>query len=228
MNRTFKSLALAAASAAVLSACGGLIGLSEPVEVETAFGFGGGVAVELAAPASTGIVAAQTGATYTDSIDETFTIEAADVPSMLTGLVRIDAVSETLSLGTSLTVNTAAANDFPASFVATGAVLSDLTIIRNGATILGPLSFTGFGSASMTFTSVGTCEGVTSCAYAATTQVDLLEIGLTAAAANSYAKTIIQGGTYRVVADFELDVDPAFPAGSTISAVVIGTGALIE
>lgn len=228
MNRTLRNLALATASAAVLAACGGLFPLPEPIEVETAFGFGGGVAVELEAPATTGVVAAQTSATYADSIDETFTIDAADVPSILTDLVRIDGVSETLSLGTSLTVDTAAANDFPASFTASGATLSNLTIIRNGATILGPLSFTGFASASMTFTADATCVGVTTCSYAATTQVDLLEIGLTAAAASSYAKTIIRGGTYRVVADFALDVDPALPAGATISAVVVGTGALIE
>lgn len=228
MNRTLVNLALAAAIVAVLTACGGLIGLPEPVEIETAFGFGAGIGVELEAPASTGVVAAQTGATYSDAIDETFTIAAADVPSVLTGLVRIDGVSETLSLGTTLTVDASAASDFPASFTASGATLSDLTIIRNGATILGPLSFTGFASASMTFAAVGTCDGVTSCTYVASTQVDLLEIGLTAAAASSYAKTIIQGGTYRVLADFSLDVDPALPTGATISAIVVGTGASIE
>lgn len=228
MNRTFRRLVLASASAAVLSACGGLIGLPEPIEIDTAFGFGGGVAVELTAASPAGIVAAQTGATYGDSIDETFSIDAADVPTILKGLVRIDGVSETLSLATSLTVATGTPSDFPASFAASGASLGDLTIIRNGATILGPLSFTGFASASMTFAAVGTCEGVTSCTYVATAQVDLLEIGLTAAAANGYAKTIIQGGTYRVLADFSLDVDPSLPTGTTISAIVIGTGALIE
>ncbi len=228
MNRMLKSLALAAASTVVLSACGGLIPLTEPVEVETAFGFGGGIGVELEAPAPTDVAPAQAGATYAGPIDETFTIEAADVPSILTGLVRIDGVSETLSLDSAITVETATASDFPASFTASDATLSDLTIIRNGATILGPLSFTGFASASMTYTAAGVCEGVTSCTYAATTQVDLLEIGLTAAAASNYAKTIIQGGTYRVTADFALDVDPALPGGATVSAVVVGTGALIE
>lgn len=228
MTKAIRSLALAAAGALLLSACGGFIPLSEPIEVETAFGFSDGIGVELEAPAATGIATAQTGATYTDSIDETFTIDAADVPSILAGAVRIDGVSETLSLDSNITVSTVGESDFPASFTASGATLSDLTIVRNGATILGPLSFTGFASASMTYTATGACDGVTSCTYAATAEVDLLEIGLTAAAANNYAKTIIQGGTYRVTADFGVDVDPALPAGATISAVVVGTGALIE
>jgi hypothetical protein len=228
MNRTLRNHVLAAASALALTACGGLIGLPEPVELETAFGFGGGIAVDLTAATPSAVAAAQAGATYEGSIDETFAVDAADIPSILQGLVRIDGVSETLSLDTSLTVATAAASDFPASFTASGATLSDLTIIRTGATILGPLSFTGFASASMTFAAVGPCDGVTACTYAAATQVDLLEIGLSAAAANAYAKTIIAGGTFRVQADVALDVDPALPTGATISAIVVGTGAVIE
>lgn len=228
MKRPFRHLLLATATAALLTACGGLIGLPEPVDIPTAFGFGDGVAVELAAVAPAGVVAAQTGATYEGSIDETFTISATEIDPILRGLVRIDGVSETLSLATTLTVATDAAADFPASFVASGATLSGLTIQRNGATILGPLSFTGFASASMTFTAVAACESVTSCAYTASNQVDLLELGLSGAAANTYAKTIIGGGTFRVMADFALDVDPALPAGATISTVVVGTGAILE
>jgi hypothetical protein len=228
MTRTLRTLVLTVAGAALLAACGGLIGLPEPVEVDTAFGFGEGIAVDLTSAAPAGIAAAQASATYEGSIDETFTISSADVPGILQGLVRIDGVSETLSLTTSVTVVTAAPSAFPASFTASDASLTDLTVLRNGATILGPLSFTGLSSASMSFTAGGACDGVTSCTYTAAAQVDLLELGISGATANTYAKTIIDGGTFRVQADFALDVDPALPVGATIEAVVVGTGAIIE
>lgn len=228
MSKTIRSFVLVTAGALLLSACGGFIGLPEPQAIPTAFGFGEGIAVDLTAVETTGFAPAQTGATYSAQIDQSFAIDAADLPAILTTIARIDGVSETLTLETTLTLTNATASDFPASFVVSNARIEDLTVLRNGNPLIQGLDFDGPADAEMTFTANAACDAATSCTYTASNQVDLLEIALTGGTANDYAKTIIEGGNFTVQATFSVDVDPALPAGTTIEAVVVGTGALLE
>lgn len=228
MTKTIRSFVLVTAAALLLSACGGLIGLPEPQTIPTAFGFGEGIDVDMTAVDTTGLAPAQTGATYSAQIDESFAIDATDLPAILTTIARIDGVTETLALETTLTLTNTNPSDFPQSFVVSNARIEDLTVLRNGNPLIQGLDFDGPADAEMTFTTDAACDAATSCTYTASNQVDLLEIGLTGGTANDYAKTIIDGGNFNVQATFSVDVDPALPSGTTIQAVVVGTGALLE
>jgi len=230
MTRLVRTLSLLVAAALVLSACG-LIPLPEPVELDTAFGFGDGIEIDLTASGvAEGAIAPSAVATeFSGGFNETFEVEEAEIPAILKTLVRIKSVSETITLGTTITVtNPVETEEFPATFSVSDASIADLEVYRGTSKLLGPLAFSGIAGASIEFTSVGDCSSAVSCTYEADILVDLLELQVSGSTASNLAKAIADGGTFRVEGTFAIVVDPGLPVDATVSAVIVGTGAIVE
>lgn len=230
MNRLVRSLSLVVTSGLLLSACG-LVPLPEPVPIDTAFGFGDGIAVNLTA--DTGEAAAVTPAalatSFSGAFNQTFVVREARIPPVLKTLVSIKRVSETITLDAAITVAVPVASDeFPASVTASNAYISNLQLHRGTRKVAGPLAFAGIGDASIEYLRLGACSGVLTCTYNAPILVDLLELSMTGGTASTVAKAIADGGTFRVEGTFGISFDPGLPANATVAAVIVGTGGFVE
>jgi len=202
------------------------------VAIDTAFGFEDGVAVSLvgAAEASGAIAPAAVAASYAGAFNQAFVVNGADIPPILRTLVRIRAVTETITLGVSITVTNPTAADFPAALTVSEASMSGLQVYRGTSRVAGPLSFSGIEDESIVYEGVADCTAVTSCTYAAAVLVDLLELRVSGRTASNLAKAIADGGTFRVEGTFGIVIesDPGLPADATVQAVIVGTGAVVE
>jgi hypothetical protein len=229
MSHVVRSLSLLVASVMLVSACG-LVPLPEPVGIDTAFGFGDGIAVNLTADAgpSAAVMPAALATSFSGAFNQTFVVEAADIPPILKTLVRIKGVSETITLDTAITVANPVATDFPVAFTVSDASISGLQLYRGTSKIAGPLGFTGIGDASIEYLRLGACSGTLTCTYNAPILVDLLELSVSGGTASTIAKSIADGGTFRVEGTFGIAVDPGLPATATVAAVILGTGAYVE
>ena len=231
MTRFVRSLTILVAGALLLSACG-LIPLPGPVEVDTAFGFGDGVPVELTAVAAEFAAVAPAlvplATDFSGPFNEVFVVDSADIPSILKTLVRIQGVSETITLGSVITVTNPTQTTFPAEFTVSDASISGLNVYRGTTKVVGPLDFAGIAGAEFEYVASGACVDSFTCTYAADFPVDLMELGVSGGVATSLAKAIADGGTFRVEGTFAIVIDPGLPADATASAVIVGTGAFIE
>jgi hypothetical protein len=220
MSRLARTFAVAALAVTFLAACS--LPLPDPIELEGGvFGLDG-VEVELAAIAPASITPLAT-AVFSGQIDEAYTVSTGDIPAVLQNLFAVASIDEEIGLGVNITLTSA--GDLPASFTVTAASLTNVFVEKGTQTIFTG-DFSSVAGGTMTFSREGVCTGV--CAYSASATAALVDVSLTGNAADDLANEIIAGGSFNVTADFAVTVNPALPDDTTISAVLVSLGAVLE
>lgn len=226
MSQTVRSLALAAAGAVLLSACGVLNALIPDQTVsEGVLGIGSaGVPVPLyAEPSGADVGAAQfVNATV---FTGTFDLGSVDVDAVdeLPSFVEADAITETLALGDSVVVTyptTASAGSFTlVELAVTGSIT-----ISGSEYALPVLTATGL---SVLFDDEDCTAGV--CTYGTASDLPEFDVALAAAAVAAYSDLLQDGGSISA----ELTVtatlaSPGLPVDAEVVVTIESLGAVIE
>lgn len=220
MSRFARTFAVAALAVTFLAACS--LPLPEPIELEGGIFGLDGVEVELAALAPSGLAPlATTG--FSGTINEAYTVNAADIPAVLQNLFAVASINEEIGIGVDIVATSA--SELPASFTVTGASLSNVVVLKDTETIFTG-DFSTVAGGSMTFSRVGVCTGV--CSYSASATSALVDVSLSGNAADDLATEIIEGGNFSVTADFAVTVTPALPDDTTVDVVLVSLGAVLE
>lgn len=220
MSRPVRIFAAAALAVAFLAACS--LPLPEPIELEGGIFGLDGVEVELTAVVPASITPLAT-TVFAGVIDEAYEVTEGDIPAVLRNLFEVASIDEEIGLGVNLTVTSA--GELPASFTVTAASLTEVVVKKGTQTIFSG-DFSSVAGATMTFSRAGVCTGV--CDYTASATAALVDVSLTGSQADDLAKEVIEGGSFTVTAVFQVTVNPALPDDTTISAVLVSLGAVLE
>lgn len=220
MSRLVRIFAVAALAVAFLAACS--LPLPEPIELEGGIFGLDGVAVDLAAIGPASITPLAT-TVFAGEIDETYDVDEGDIPAVLRNLFTVASIDEEIGLGVNLTVTSA--DELPASFTVTAASLTNVVVMKGTQTIFTG-DFSSVAGGTMTFSRADVCTGV--CDYTASATAALVDVSLTGGEADDLAKEVIEGGSFTVTADFAVTVNPALPDDTTIAAVLVSLGAVLE
>lgn len=226
MNTIVRTVALAVASAVLLSACGALNALIPDQDVaDGVLGIGSaGVAVPLEADLSTADVGAAQIVSAT-VFTGTFDLGTVDVAAIdgLPDFVDADAITETVALGDSIEVT------YPTGGVADSFTLTELAVtgsitIANTEYALPVLTADGL---AVLFDGAN-CVGDV-CTYGTASNLPELDVALVAAAVDAYAALLKDGGT--VSAELTVTATLAAPglaADATVVVTIESLGAVIE
>ena len=226
MTKTFRSLALAAAGAVFVSACGALNALIPDQSIDGGiFGIGtAGVDVELTAAVDDAAVGGAqlvtvtefTGSLAVDSV-------AVDAIDELPDFVEAAAITETIALGDSIVV-TYPTSGPATSFTLTGLAFTGSVTISGTEYAFPVLSLDGL---DVLFDGPTCSDGV--CTYGTASNLPEFDVALVAAAVDAYSALLQNGGTVGV----ELTVTatlaaPGLAADATVVVTLESLGALIE
>jgi len=218
--RTFVATALAAG---LLAACN--LALPAPIELDGGvFGLDG-MPVTLTHDAAAVSPSVVLVTAFSGTINESFEIDPLDIPAALRRAFRIASVDEAIGLDVTLEVTSGAT--LPGAITVTAASLTDVVVRRGGKMVFsGDFSTVPVPGGTMTF-SQGTCEA-DACPYTTTATAALVDISLTGDEADKLAKAIFSGGDFTVTASFAVTVEPALSSDTSIEAVLVSLGAVLE
>lgn len=225
MTQTVRSLALAAAGALLLSACGALNALIPDQTVdEGVLGIGSaGVDVTLEAdlgPAGIGAAQVVTATVFSGTLD----VASVDVDAIdeLPDFVEAAAITETVSLGNSVVVT------YPTSAPADTLTLAELEL-AGSVTISGTeytfpvLTADGL---SVLFANPVCADGV--CTYTTASNLPEIDVALAAAAVDAYSALLQGGGTIGVEVTVTATLATGIAADAQIVVTLESLGAVIE
>lgn len=226
MSKTIRSLALAAAGAVLLSACGALNALIPDQTIDGGVLGIGTVGVEVTLDAdlgTTGIGAAQivTATVFTGTLD----IPSVDVDAIdeLPDFVEAAAITETVALGDSVVVT------YPSTGPADSFTLTEL-VVTGSVTISGTeyafpvLTVDGL---AVLFENPVCTDGV--CTYGTASNLPEIDVALIAAAVDAYSALLKGGGTVGVAVTVTATLDaPGLAADATVVVTLESLGAVIE
>lgn len=225
MTQTVRSLALAAAGALLLSACGALNALIPDQTVdEGVLGIGSaGVDVTLEAdlgPAGIGAAQVVTATVFSGTLD----VASVDVDAIdeLPDFVEAAAITETVSLGNSVVVT------YPTSAPADTLTLAELelagSVTISGTEYTFPV-LTADGLA-VVFANPDCTDGV--CTYTTASNLPEIDVALAAAAVDAYSALLQGGGTIGVEVTVTATLATGIAADAQIVVTLESLGAVIE
>ena len=216
--------ALVVAIGLALVGCSSLL---PDIDVVDPFGLDG-TAVELSGAAAT-LDGSSDQVAFSGTIEATFEVEAADIPSWVTDLVNPRRVVDEVGIETLLEVTVPGDQPPSASFTIVGAAVAIEMYAGDELRVEVSASVEGIDvTASRIVDGCETSAGSTTCTYTIGVAEAFVTLVATGAQAVAYGDVAFTAGSYDVVGTFDVTVDPGLPAGTTIDVIMRSFGGQVQ